>query len=553
MVDGPMHRLMFALVVGCLGGGVGAPPQVAWGASPSPREARAWLAMPKGSTSLGRTNGGQLVGAVELPKKGVGYQVLSHAAGRKTNFGTAELIGVIARATRKVREAFPGSVLGIGNLGFEDGRKIPWSVSHQAGRDADLGMYATTRDGKSLQAMPFVAFGADGTAERAGAGGVGKVRFDLPRNLALVVALVEDPEARVQYIFVADWLKQMLLGEARRAGVGAATITRLQEVLHQPSDSNPHADHYHVRLFCTVEDRQYGCLDRGPARAWVDPGDREHAEAARKVASILEMRGKGSEALQVQALERLGAMMATSELDAVVGALSASSKKVHEAALATVIALGDARAAEGIVRTLREVEDAAWAVALFEAVPRLDADALVPLAERVLASGGVEGLLHPKVVKAAGPKVRVAALAVLRDRGRAEHVPRLVELAGDKDRAVQKAALAALQHRTCQPFGDAKAFAAWLGREGRASELEWIEAGLRERRVKLPSGLRSKDAVGRLIALLDRKDPALRLCAWRALVAITGHDEDWRNRPPVRNRKHWESWWAGNSAMVALP
>lgn len=550
MVDRPMHTLVFALVFGGLCGTFGAHAQEARAAPPSAREARAWLALPKGSTSLGRTNGGELVGAVELPPKGVGYQVLSHAVGRKTNFGTAELIGVIQRATRKVRERFPGAVLGLGNLGFADGRKIPWSVSHQAGRDADLGMYATTLDGKPLKAMPFFAFGADGTA---GGPGGDRVRFDLPRNLALVTALVEDAEARVQYIFVAAWLKELLLDEARRTGVAAATISRMQEVLHQPSDSNPHADHYHVRLFCTVEDRQYGCRDRGPPRAWVDPGDREHAEAAARVASILEMRGKGSEALQVKALERLGAMAATSEVDAVVGALSVDSKKVRKAALSTVIALGDARAAEGIVRVLREVEDAAWAVALFEAVPKLDADALVPLAERVLAPGGVEGLLHPKVVKAAGPKVRVAALEVLRDHGRAEHVPRLLELARDKERAVKKAALAALEHRTCQPLGDAKAFAGWYAKAGRASELEWIEGGLRAHRVALPSGLRSKDAVGRLISLLDRRDAALRLCAWRALVAITGHDEDWRSRPPARNRKHWASWWAGHSAMVALP
>ena len=119
--------------------------------APTPRDAKAWLALPKGSTSLGRTNDGQLVGAVELPAKGAGYSVLSHALGRKTNYGTSELVGVIDRATRAVREKFPGSVLGVGNLGFASGKKIPWSVSHQAGRDGDIGMYATTRDGKPLQ------------------------------------------------------------------------------------------------------------------------------------------------------------------------------------------------------------------------------------------------------------------------------------------------------------------------------------------------------------------------------------------------------------------
>jgi penicillin-insensitive murein endopeptidase len=523
----------------------------AWGAPPSEREARSWLALPKLSTSLGRTNEGQLVGAATLAERGVGHVVLSHAAARRTNFGTAELVAVIERATRAVRERYPGSVLGIGNLGFEDGRKIPWSVSHQAGRDADLGMYATTEDGRPIQAMAFHEFDAEGFA--TGPGGR-KVRFDVARNLALVVALVEDSAARVQYLFVATWLKDKLLAEAVREGVAPQTIARLQEVLHQPSDSNPHADHFHLRLFCSVEDRLYGCINRGPPRAWVDPGDREHAEAARRIATILEMDGRGAEALKVRALERLAAMQAASEVDAVVKALSSRSKKVRKAALAAVIGIGDARAAEGIAKVLREVSDAVWATALFAAIPELDAATLVPLAERVLAPGGAEALLHPKALPRARGPVERAALAVVRDHGEARHIPVLLGYAEDgaaRERATKKAAIEALAHRTCQPLASAKAFRAWYAESGAGGELAWIESGLG--RALGSHGLRSKDGVERLIRLLDKRDPATRACAWRALVALTGPDEDWRARPPVRNRKHWESWWREHASLSSLP
>jgi len=523
--------------------------QVAMAAAPSEREAKALLALPKGSTSLGRTNDGQLLVAVQLPPRGAGYTVLSHAVGRHTNFGTTEMIDLIDRATAAVRGAFPASLLGIGNLGFESGRKIPWSVSHQAGRDADLGMYATSLEGKPLQTMPFYAFDADGIA----IGPEGRrVKFDLPRNLALVVALAEDPVARVQYVFVAAWLKEKLLAEARRAGIKGDTIGRLGELLHQPSDSNPHADHFHVRLFCTVEDRLYGCQNKGPVRAWVDPGDREHAAAAGAIATIFEMTGKGSEALHVRALERLGAMAAASELDAIMGQLSAVSKKVRKAALATVIGLEDPRAADGIVKVLPAVSDPAWATALFAAIPQLDAEALVPLADTVLAPGGVDRLLHPAALRVAGPKVKAAALAVLRDHGTAAHVPTLLGFAEDKDAAVKKAALEALAHRTCQTFKDVKGYRLWYSQASGKGELAWIEEGLGGKKA-FPRGLRSKDAVGRLIKLLDSGKAPVRMCAWRGLVALTGHDEDWRARSPGRNRKHWQSFWGDNAAASELP
>ena len=74
-------------------------------APPTEREAKALLATPKQSTSLGRTNDGDLIAAVQLPPKGKAYTVLSHAVGRRTNYGTSELIAVIERATETERMA----------------------------------------------------------------------------------------------------------------------------------------------------------------------------------------------------------------------------------------------------------------------------------------------------------------------------------------------------------------------------------------------------------------------------------------------------------------
>ncbi|MCC6525925.1 MAG: penicillin-insensitive murein endopeptidase, partial [Polyangiaceae bacterium] len=514
------------LTVGVLVYGVPVTGRAAEPGPPSDAEARAWLAMPRGSVSLGKTSAGSLHAAAQLPPKGKGYQVLSHAVGRKTNYGTEELVAVIDRATRAVAEAFPGSKLGIGNLGFESGEKIPWSVSHQSGRDADLGMYARDEAGQPLEALPFVYYGEDGTAKLAG----GKVvHFDVARNLALVTALVGDVEARVQYIFVAAWLKAKLLSEARRSGTSQTIIQRLEEVLHQPTDSNPHADHFHVRLFCTIEDRLHGCQNREPPRRWVDLGDAEHAARSRELARVFLL---GRDALHVAALEKLAAIRGTTAMDAVVGELGHSAKKVRKAALATLVAWADPAAADKIVGLLPSIRDAAWASALFQAIPELDAASLVPLARKVATAP--ESVLHADVQKKAGVALQVAALKILKEHGGAAEVPLLVELAESRQKKVAAAAREALAWVTCQPA--ATRFAAWWPEHRGEDVVTWLRGGLAARKKKVPANLRTRAGVELLIPLVAAGDGGLRPCAGRALVAITGHEFDARLRSPARNR-----------------
>lgn len=518
---------------------------------PSLEEARRLLAPPKGSTSLGRTNGGELLNPVALPRQGEGFALLSMVLPRKTNYGTRELIEVIERSTGSVASRFAGSVLGIGNLGYADGRKIPWSVSHQSGRDADLGMYAVMADGTPYEKVarrPLAFVDFDRRLEARVQGAV--VRFDLARNLALVQALAEDENARVQYIFVASWLKAALLGEAQKRGVSASTIARLAELMHQPTDSNPHADHYHVRLFCSVEDRLYGCINRGPPRAWVDPGDAEHRSMAGRVAGILRLQGKRSEPLVIGALDRLAAMMASSEVDAIVAALGDSRSRVRERALETLEAIADPRAAEGIVAILPSITDPRWAERLFGAIPVLDSSGLVALVERVVADPAA--LLHPKVRARAEPSILRSALRVLRDFGTAENVGSIIGLAKHRDGGVKKAAEEALRHITCQPLKGARAFEDYWAKARGADDVERAVSGLVARGLMKARGGRSRAGVGELIGLLDRREPEVRACAQRVLTAWTGHESDPRLRSPARNKKHWANWWRENESMSAL-
>lgn len=93
-------------------------------------------------------------------------------------------------------------------------------------------------------------------------------RFDVKRNWALVRALVQDARVDVQYLFCHAQLRQRLLEHAQSIGEDPDVIDRAAALLHQPGDSMPHDDHLHLRIFCSSDDRPFGCVDRGPVRWW---------------------------------------------------------------------------------------------------------------------------------------------------------------------------------------------------------------------------------------------------------------------------------------------
>jgi penicillin-insensitive murein endopeptidase len=93
-------------------------------------------------------------------------------------------------------------------------------------------------------------------------------RFDVRRNWAFVRALLSDPDVEVQWIFMQKSLAAALLAQAAAEGDDPALLARAAFVIRQPTDSEPHDDHMHVRLYCAPGDRRLGCADKGPVRWW---------------------------------------------------------------------------------------------------------------------------------------------------------------------------------------------------------------------------------------------------------------------------------------------
>lgn len=219
------------------------------------------------SVSYGPSNAGILLNPAELPVAGDGHRVPERWAKRGLRYGTDEMIALVVHAGREVQRQRPGPRLGVGDLSPFRGGPSAWHRSHQTGRDVDLIYYALDEQGASIELDSMPRFGEDGTATIPGPNGESRVvRFDVERNWLVVRALVDNPIADVQWIFVADWLKQAMLDHAIQRGEPQHVILAASYLLGQPGDSLPHDDHMHVRVYCAPTDRIIGCSDRGSFR-----------------------------------------------------------------------------------------------------------------------------------------------------------------------------------------------------------------------------------------------------------------------------------------------
>jgi penicillin-insensitive murein endopeptidase len=133
--------------------------------------------------------------------------------------------------------------------------------------DADLLFYLTTLDGVPVDSPGFVHVSADGLARDEAHGRW--LRFDVDREWLLVRALLEDREARVQWIFVSEVVQAMLLDWAFARGDSPTTIERAERVMLEPHPGGVHDDHLHVRTTCSSEERLAGCEPIGPPRPWL--------------------------------------------------------------------------------------------------------------------------------------------------------------------------------------------------------------------------------------------------------------------------------------------
>ncbi len=246
---------------------------VACGHTPSPL-------VPDRAGSVGSPSHGVLTASTELPTHGPGYSWLRQD---DHHHALPRFVAAIERAADAVAAERPGCSLRVGDLSTQTGGRLLPHLSHRSGRDADLLFYLTTLDGAPVESPGFLPVGADGLAWDAA--GKRFLRFDVEREWLLVRTLLEDPQARIQWVFAHHNVEALLIEHARARGERAELVVRAMDVMLQPRPGGLHDDHIHIRTACTPDEITAGCEPVGPARPWLatlapaPASDRELLEA----------------------------------------------------------------------------------------------------------------------------------------------------------------------------------------------------------------------------------------------------------------------------------
>jgi penicillin-insensitive murein endopeptidase len=226
--------------------------------------------VPLRAASMGAPAHGALVDGALLPASGPGFRWLRPEG---HHYGVPRLVQAIEDAAAEVVQERPGGApLVIGDLSERYGGRLPGHRSHRSGRDADLLYFAVTPGGEPVPSPGFVKYGPDGLAAvPPELGTPGFVRLDIERQWLLVRALVDSPDANVQWLFVSRPIEALLIEYAQAIDEDPELVWRAEVVLQQPSDSLPHDDHMHLRTGCTSDEAVLGCEGGGPEWPWMPP------------------------------------------------------------------------------------------------------------------------------------------------------------------------------------------------------------------------------------------------------------------------------------------
>lgn len=423
------------------------------------------------SVSVGTVTEGFVVNTSELYLPSMHYDILPRQLLRNLRYGTDEMVALISHGAREVANEYPGSVLWLGNLGGRGGHDIPYSVSHNSGRDADLAFYFVDEHGQNMMPPDLLEVGHDLTALHGETIEEQVVYyFDVERNWALIRALLEAPDVQIQFLFIANHLKDTLLAHAAAIGESASLITQANTVMTQPGRDIPHDDHIHLRIYCSEADVGGGCVNSGRVHPWVDTFSSARGDRADEVREYL---GHEEGEQRARAIERLVLLGFSSDLERYLSHLTDSSSRVRSAAAVAIAQTGTRRHVDELIE--------AWEV-------ETDGQVLVALTEAIGEFGGEEAtaflmslLSVPHLIILRGYEVdaRTFAIDELAQLEFADAVPELISLLDSHDAYLRARIVWALGRLTNQTidfdWADSRLDSMTLGR-GQDSWSDWYDA-----------------------------------------------------------------------------
>lgn len=327
------------------------------------------------SWSSGDTSHGRVFHARQVTESDA-LGILPKQRARDLGYGTDELVGLVERAAKAVHEA-TGTRAWIGDIGKREGGDIAWSVSHNAGRDADVAFFYLSAQGAPVDAPDLVPLGRDGWSKDR------KLRLDVKRTWIAVRAMLEDTAVDVQYLFISTPLKKLILDHAKTTATSPRTLARAADVLREPGSAAPHDDHLHVRVFCSPRDAAAGCVDKGAVYAWtrLPSGVREE-----RVVAATKQLAATEPAARARAALRLGLLDARSQADAVAAALADTEPMVRSAAARTLGMIGEPRHADLLAARYAAEDDVGTMLSILSGAGALGGSAAGSLLADVIAA-----------------------------------------------------------------------------------------------------------------------------------------------------------------------
>lgn len=451
-----------------------------------------------GSLSIGTTRDGFVVSCRALPRDLPTLRQLEVQSKRGTACATDELIEAIVKASIEVERSAPGGVMTVGNLSRVGGGDMVWSVSHNSGRDVDIGFFLLGPDDKPFIPKDFVRLDRNG---RAVVDGV-PVHLDVRRTWIAVRSLLRNPAIQVQWIFMAGPLKRMLIEYAKRKEK-PAVISMAEEVIVEPVRARPHDDHMHLRIYCSRDDLLEGCKDKGTNRPWYKPHPDLVAARAAELLKLSYSRDAATRAGAATVLGRLGRHQER--------LLSMLNDHDREVRLAAANAILEAEfSGPAVERWVMRVRDDEAVFALLRAIERGGNKEAKAKAFARLLSAKREFIVDLGVFQTRWTIASWAKDALVRMGGR-EAVDALVESLSRPGTDMEVAITALMEITATNPGNDSdpvKAWRAWWKVHKDKPPLQWYREALNEDGAS-PSSVR---------ALLE----ILRACdyRWRGAFAL---------------------------------
>ena len=192
---------------------------------PRPGLSRKFYLLPeesKMSFSIGDTRDGYMINGQHLPVPSLLLRQLPIQYERGITYGTPNLIQILVDTARTMEKKYPNSIMYLGNMGLREGGDIPYSVSHNSGRDADIAFYLNDENGKQAHLKNMYKVSGHLVAYTP----EGHMTFDIDKNTTLIETLLTHPKINIQFIFAAKHIRSAVHKELIARGASEELLAR---------------------------------------------------------------------------------------------------------------------------------------------------------------------------------------------------------------------------------------------------------------------------------------------------------------------------------------